>query len=102
MVEDPDPKLTAFLTSGCGCTKQCSGTLDKRYYYVHRLHMADLTREQLDFYIMGQIVSHLHCEGVFGRKHKHPQAVRKQSKVTYSHLGEKICIKTFLALHNIG
>ena len=67
-----------------------------------RLMCTDLTKQQLDFYVIGAIMSHTTCEDVAEPRFNKSPKNRQQTKVTYNHMGYRICKETFLELHNIG
>ena len=62
---------------------------------------AELTWDQLDLVILGQIMANITLDDV-GRKSGHTPVSRTRSYVAFYHHGYRICRDTFLQLHGIG
>ena len=100
-------KLKALLAEGCGCKraggKPCSTLFSVEHFLSIRLQCAELTREELDFVLLGQIMATL-SDGphTTAEKHRHTATERKLTSMTFYHAGQRICGRTFQWLHGIG
>lgn len=101
---DSDPQLTAFLVSGCGCKqdqgKPCFQSFPREHYESLRMQCAELTRNDLDLILFGQL-SALLSTTASTQSHR-PATSRQRSSMTFYHRGIRVCRKTFLILHGIG
>ena len=99
---DADPKLTSFLQQGCGCKRNrgqpCFTAFSRQHYETSRMQCAELSRDELDLVILGQLAALLvntdNTTAGSGR--------RQRSVTTFHHGGVHICRETFLKLHGIG
>ena len=68
-----------------------------------RLQCAELTREELDFVLLGQIMATL-SDGphTTAEKHRHTATECKLTSMAFYHAGQRICGRTFQWLHGIG
>lgn len=66
--------------------------MDPEAVYRHRLNMAELTKNEIDFYLMGLVRASLMDRGTTKKQ-------RKRS--SYSYMGKKVCLYAFLYLENI-
>ena len=62
----------------------------------------NLTREELDFVILGQIMANVRCEDGVGARSEHRNVPRQHSSMCFFHRSTRICKETFLALHGVG
>jgi hypothetical protein len=62
--------------------------------YKHRLNIAELTKNELDFYLMGLVRASLMDISDKGSK-------RQRKRSSYSYMGKKVCLFAFLYLENI-
>lgn len=96
-------QLDDFLTRGCRCASRCYKLFDREYYSSTRDEANELTRDELDMVLLGQIMAFVCVDTVVGPSHKHAPTQRQRAVVkTFYHLGKAICRDTFLALHGIG
>ena len=100
--DNSEQRLSEFLSSGCGCSKQCYKMFVVGHYQDVRDQCAELSRDELDHVLLGQIMANMNITTIVGPKSKHSPTVRKRPGVTYSHQGQSICKLTFLVLHGIG
>ena len=50
-------KIEIYLRDGCGCVKNCSSHFDEVYLMKIRSDCAELTHDQLNLVVMGQLLS---------------------------------------------
>lgn len=62
--------------------------------YKHRLNIAELTKNEQDFYVMGIVRSSLMDRSEKGAK-------RQRKRSSYSYHGKKVCLFAFLYLENL-
>lgn len=62
----------------------------------------NLTREELDFVILGQIMANVRCEDGVGARSEHRNVPRQHSSMCFFHHRTRICKEIFLALHGVG
>lgn len=82
------------LASGCECNVSCFEGLDANNVYRHRLNIAELTKNECDFYLMGIVRASLMDCSDRGNK-------RQRKRSSYSYMGKKVCLYAFLYLENI-
>ena len=86
-------KTAASVTLDPSCT-----TISLEHFRSVRCQMAELTNNELDLVVMGQVMA-----GCFtGERSSHREQERGKSYTVFYHQGIKICQKTFLFLHAIG
>ena len=100
---DQDPDLSAFLEKGCGCKrskgKPCYSLFSRDHYESMRMQCRELSRDELDLVILGQIAALLaHTSNTIAPK----PLPRQRSSMAFYHGGVQICRKTFQKLHGIG
>ncbi len=61
------------------------------HYQDVRDQCAELSRDELDHVLLGQIMANMNITTIVGPKSKHSPTVRKRPRVTYSHQGQSIC-----------
>jgi len=86
--------VSAKLEAGCECNVSCFLTLDAESVYRHRLNIAELTKNEQDFYLMGIVRAVLMDKNDKGSK-------RQRKRSSYSYMGKKVCLYAFLYLENI-
>ena len=64
------------------------------------MQCAELSRNELDFVLLGQIAALL-STSTQTASHR-PSTDRKRTTMSFHHAGQKICRKTFQVLHGIG
>lgn len=96
--------MQKFYSDTCKCKsgadeRSCSVTLTLDEFIDCRNNCTELSSAELDLVLLGIIHSCLNCDDVStsGRKEKNRQHLR----MTYFYHGKRICMKTFLFLHNI-
>ena len=94
------------MGESCGCKKwngkPCSGQFDPMYVRATRLNFRELTNEQLDMAIMGQIIANSDSSETVFTESRHQATTRKKAYTRNSHQGRPICPVMFRFLHGIG
>ena len=98
----PEDQLDEFLVRGCCCVSKCYQLFDRAEYERRRDEANELSRDELDMVVLGQIMAFTCTDSVVGPSHKHTPTQRRQTRVNFFHQGKRICRETFLALHGIG
>ena len=82
-------RVQAYMVEGCGCSKQCSSRFDEAYLTKMRSDCAELTHEQLDLVVMGQLLGFVvDSENTGGERHSpHP---RLKKSCQFLHRGNKV------------
>lgn len=93
-LETSADEVAEKLSIGCECSTSCFISLDPIEVYRHRLNIAELTKNEIDFYLMGLVRASLMDTGDKGNK-------RQRKRSSYSYLGKKVCLYAFLYLENI-
>lgn len=93
-LETSADEVAAKLSNGCECNVSCFTDLDPESVYRHRLNIAELTKNEIDFYLMGLVRASLMDTGDKGNK-------RQRKRSSYSYMGKKVCLYAFLYLENI-
>ena len=95
--------IQKFAQDGCKCDfgsnkSPCCTTISLEHFRSVRCQMAELTNNELDLVVMGQVMV-----GCFsGERFSHCEQERGKSYTVFYHQGIKTCQKTFLFLHAIG
>ena len=99
----PDQILDEFLARGCRCASKCYEQFDRAEYVRRRDEAHQLTRDELDMVVLGQIMACICMGSVVGPSHHHAPTQRQRTRTNvFYHLGKKIYRSTFLVLHGIG
>lgn len=69
--------------------------MDPEMVYKHRLNIAEMTKNEHDFYLMGIVRSLLTDPSDRGAK-------RQRNRSSYSYQGKKVCMFAFLYLENVS
>ncbi len=91
--------IVKFYENGCNnChygddNGPCCASMSVDHYHTVRCQMQDLTHDELDLVVMGQIMAGCTDPSLSGKRLSH---------TTFFHCGKRICLKTFLFLHSIG
>ena len=91
------------MQKGCGCKrnegKPCYTLFSRDHYDSVRIQCRELSRDELDLVILGQISALLSSnESTSARK----PLPRQRSNMAFYHRGARICRTTFQRLHGIG
>ena len=78
-----------FLKNGCGCTSKCSSYFDEGYIRSIRNEMAELSRNELDLLIMGELLTSIQ-NGPMTSALKHLPVERKYTHTIYYHNRHKV------------
>ena len=76
--------------------------LPKRELSVPQSKLFKMSHDELDLFVMGQIVAHWYQSSTL---HGHQSSTPEERKIMYGqfyHHGQRVCQRTFLFLHNIG
>ena len=97
-------KVSTFIAAGCGCNQACSAQLTEDHYNTVRANCAELTWDELNMSIMGQLMALTYCQPttINSTRHRHNPKKRERNTTAFQHHGLHICQKTFLFLHGIG
>ena len=87
-----EEKVELFMRDGCGCKLNCHQTLGKEAIVARRNDCAELSKQELDLVILGQL-------GAF-EKGSTPQSSRLRSSFYMS--GSRVCKRAFLFVHGVG
>ena len=83
-----EEKVKQFVNNGCGCKKSCSKLFTLDYYTAMRNSCAELTRQELDMFVMGEISATVHDSD---KTVSHRQAQdRVNPKSLYRHKGQQV------------
>ena len=99
-----------FCASGCGCMLvkggSCSFQFSKEYYVSARANVAELSWNELNMAVMGQVMALTYSGAmkVISTKHRHAPAERQKTTTLFHHQGHRVCTfwTTFLLLHNMA
>ena len=95
-----------FMVKGCSCRKwggkPCSGQFSAEYVKKMRLSCMELTREQLDMFLMGQLTAFTNNSTTVVVESRHRPDERQRGYANFFHQGKSICATTFKFLHGIG
>ena len=101
--EAEEQLIQQFVRDGCKCDlgpnrSPCCTTITVEHFRSVRCQMAELTHDELDLVVMGQVMA-----GCFSaEKSSHRGQERGKSYTIFHHKGARICQKTFLFLHTMG
>ena len=103
-IDEAEERLVQqFAQDGCKCDlgpdrTPCCTTITIEQYRSVRCQMLELTHDELDLVVMGQVMA-----GCFsGETSSHCGQERGKSYTIFHHNGKRICQKTFLFLHTMG
>ena len=97
-----EEKLDDFLQKGCGCRTECYKQITQEHYLDTMERCAELTHDELDLVLLGQLMANIHLSEVVGPQSNHAASPRQVARVDFYHHGRKFCRSTFLMLHGIG
>lgn len=94
VLESSTEEVKRKLATKCDCLKDsCFKGLDPEMVYRHRLNIAELTRTEHDFYLMGIVRAVSINVSEVGTK-------RQRKRSAYTYMGKKVCLYAFLYLEN--
>ena len=93
--------IQEYAKDGCACSvgpdkSPCCQSITLDHYRSVRSQMAELSHDELDLAIMGQVMAGTFDDSTFLSKEK------KKGYTFFFHHGVRICQKTFLFVHTIG
>ena len=96
-----------FVSRGCSCDFEprktpCSILFPLEYYQSLRATFTEMSNDELDLLVMGQIMTHCYQSNTLQGHHSISPEQRKEMYGRFYHHGLCICQRTFLFLHNIG
>ena len=91
-----------FMTAGCGCRRNCTSHFSKDHVLEVRAQCHELTRENLDMALLGQLMASLNISDSVVTESCHAETPRHRSRANYSHQGRPVCIAMFRTLHDVG
>ena len=97
-----EEKLDDFLQKGCGCRTECYKQITREHYLDTMERCAELTHDQLDLVLLGQLMANIHLSEVVGPQSNHAASPTQLARVDFHHHGRKFCRSMFLMLHGIG
>ena len=84
-------RIDQYLREGCGCSRECSSRFDESFLLKMRSDCAQLTHEQLDLLVMGQLLAVLSCSSdTSSNKHTPHTRIKKSSQFLFG--GDKVKI----------
>ena len=101
--EAEEQLIQQFAQDGCKCDlgtnkSPCCTTITVDYFRSVRCQMLELTHDELDLVVMGQVMA-----GCFSRETSTQRGQQRGKSYTmFYHNGARICQKTFLFLHTMG
>ena len=101
--EAEEQLIQQFARDGCKCDfgpnwSPCCTTITVEHYRSVRCQMLELTHDELDLVVMGQVMASCFSGGTSS----HRRLERGKSYTMFHHNGMRICQKTFLFLHTMG
>ena len=72
-------RVQAYMAEGCGYSKECSSRFDEAYLTKMRSDCAELTHEQLDLAVMGQLLGFVVDSKNTGGERHSPHPTLKKS-----------------------
>ena len=96
-----------FAHRGCTCDKgpnksHCCLLFSAEHYHSMRATVAELSHDELDLLVMGQIMAHTFQSPRLLGHHTFTPADRKTTYGHFYHQGQRVCQDTFLFLHRIS
>lgn len=82
--------IESFVNDGCGCKEKCSCTFDAATFMKIRAECAELTRSELDLFLMGQLMCVTHDNDEIRLHSRHQPQSRRRTRGTYMHKGRKV------------
>ena len=79
-----------FLEQGCGCTARCSSYFDESHYAKMRSDCLELTHDELDLVIMGELLCCTHDDDEVGPRYRHASRPRQRLSTRFQHKGRQV------------
>ena len=107
MDEKENDLVKDFASRSCGCDfgpkkTPCSMLFPVEHYQSLRATFAEMSHDELDLFVMGQIMAHCYQSTTLQGHHSSSPEERKVTYGQFYHQGQHVCQRTFLFLHNIG
>ena len=103
--DEEQRRIARFLTSGCSCKLldgiPCSTQFTELMLQEARDECRQLTREQLDMVVMGQLHALCHRDSLT-QKNKAQNSERKRTLTPYHFQGHRVCRDTFVFQHTMS
>ena len=103
--DEEQRRIARFLTSGCSCKLldgiPCSTQFTALMLQEARDECRQLTREQLDMVVMGQLHALCHRDPLT-QENKAQNSERKRTFTPYHFQGHRVCRDTFVFLHTMS
>ena len=105
--DQEEARVRAFVDKCCECDNgpaktPCSMLFPVEHYRSLRATFTELSHDELDLLIMGQVMAHTYQSPMLQGHHTRTPAERKKTYGQFFHQGQRVCQQTFLFLHNIG
>ena len=100
--ENENRLVTEFMSAGCRCQKQCNRLFGVDYIRKFRLACLDLSSQELDMIILGQLSAFLNSSLSTAEGTHHSITLRKKKYSTFYHEGKQICLSMFCFLFTVG
>ena len=105
--DQEEARVRAFVDKCCECDNgpaktPCSMLFPVEHYRSLRATFTELSHDELDLLIMGQVMAHTYQSPMLQGHHTSTPAERKKTYGQFFHQGQRVCQQTFLFLHNIG
>ena len=100
-------RIESFLSNGCGCNLAhgfCSQTFTADYIASVRAQCSELTRDELDLVLLGQLSAFINTsdQTEHSTAHRHSPSSRQRSYMQFWHSGKRVCMNTFMFIHTIS
>ena len=90
--QDSEARLVArFVAKGCGCANSCLSQFTKEQIADSRIDCFELTKDELDLVILGQLHASMNSSKTQGPDSKHKLVQRQRSSIVYRHRGKLVC-----------
>ena len=105
--EEEEACIQDFVVRGCGCDvgpnrSHCSRLFPVEHYRSFRSTFAELSHDELDLVVMGQVMAHTFQSATLLGHHSYSPTDRKITCTHFYHQGYRVCRRTFLFIHTIG
>ncbi len=87
-------EVEKFMRDGCGCSTMCSAKFSACEYTVMRNSCNDLTREERDLFLMGELSASMFDSSRTRMGSCHSEDQRQRPKSCFRHRGQKVYFLT--------